>query len=333
MKKKLSIALVLAAMVAGNTMMAYAGEWEKTETGTRYIENGAYVTGWKWIPAYWDYLDLPGEGEWCYYFGEDGYLWTGTTTPDGNQVTGSGSWTCNSYIMNRRDGVVYYGGTDKVYDEVTRRAREETERELREYYASQDVEGGKAVDAWFGYTPDTVPKSSNDFLHGFYGQLTPNQKVEMKNAIIEFMEKYIRDDMSDFEKEITIARWLVDHCEYELRNVTAYQAIVQGKAQCAGYADAFLQMGKACGLEVRYVYNEDHAWNLIQLDGEWYHVDLTYEDSPEKNSYNFDHLQNKYINLDDETIRHISKHQSWDAHGIEANGQKYGREAVAEYLN
>lgn len=28
----------------------------------------------------------------------------------------------------------------------------------------------------------------------------------------------------------------------------------------------------------RYVYNTSHAWNLVRIDGDWYHVDVTWED-------------------------------------------------------
>lgn len=333
MRKKMVTIVSTLMMVVSISMTSLAGEWEKTDEGTRYKENGTYVTGWKWIPAFWEFNNQPGEGEWCYYFGDDGYLWTSTTTPDGNLLTGNGTWIYKTYIMNRRNGIVYYGGTDKVYNEESRRASEAVDKAFNEYRDSQDVEGGKAVDEWFGYEPDDVPKSSNDFLHGFYGQFTPNEKVELKDKITEFMENYINDEMSDFEKEMTIIQWLVENCKYEEGYVGAYNCIVKKKAQCAGYADAFLQMGKACGLEVRYVYNDYHAWNLIQLDGEWYHVDVTYEDPKGKNTYGFGNLTNNYINLDDEQIQKISYHKTWDSHGIEANGQEYGPEAVAEYLD
>lgn len=332
MRKKILALTAAFLLTVTMSMTAWAGEWEKTESGTKYKENGSYVTGWKWIPAFWEYNGQPGIGEWCYYFGEDGNLWTSTETPDGNHVNSGGVWICRRFVMNRRDGIIYYGASDKVYDEEARRAADAFDKELRDYYASQDVEGGKAADEWFGYSPDNVPKSSNDFLHGFYGQFTANQKVELRNAITEFMNEYIRDDMSDFEKEMTIIQWIVENCTYEEGNVGAYNCIIKGKAQCAGYADAFLQMGKACGLDVRYIYNTDHAWNLIQLDGEWYHVDVTFEDPEGNNSYGFGNLYNRYINLDDEQIRKVSHHKTWDSHGIEANGQEYGTDAVAEYL-
>lgn len=42
--------------------------------------------------------------------------------------------------------------------------------------------------------------------------------------------------------------------------------------------DAFLQTAKLCGLDARYIHNSSHAWNLVKLDGDWYHVDVTWED-------------------------------------------------------
>ena len=34
----------------------------------------------------------------------------------------------------------------------------------------------------------------------------------------------------------------------------------------------------ACGIESQYVANADHAWNIVNLDGVWYNVDLTWDD-------------------------------------------------------
>lgn len=53
-----------------------------------------------------------------------------------------------------------------------------------------------------------------------------------------------------------------------------------------------------------------HAWNKIKLDGEWYHVDVTWEDpimngDPE-NGYGYGNLRNEYINITDSKWRKIT---------------------------
>ena len=191
-------------------------------------------------------------------------------------------------------------------------------------------------DAWEDYSDSSVSHSANDFTTGNYGMMSADEKEEVESAIEDFKDAYITDDMSDFEKEIMIIRWLVDGCTYEKgenwSNSTAFSCIVNGEAQCAGYADAFLQTAKACGLEARYVYNSSHAWNLVKIEGDWYHVDVTWEDPIGSNSYGFSSLRNKYINLEDNQIKGYSSHHTWSPSTIKADGTDYGPAVVAQYL-
>lgn len=180
---------------------------------------------------------------------------------------------------------------------------------------------------------DSVKRGANNPDYGNYSGLTDDEKAELKEKINEFKEQYITDDMSDFDKEIMIIKWIVENCTYAYNNPTAYNCIVEGKAQCAGFADAFLQMAKACGLTARYVSNgEDHAWNLIKLDGDWYHVDVTWEAPGAHTAYGFGGLENKYINLTDDEIRRYDHHKIWNEQP-KARGTKYGHDYVTEYLN
>ena len=59
------------------------------------------------------------------------------------------------------------------------------------------------------------------------------------------------------------------------------------KSVCAGYAKLLRALGKAAGVEIRYVpgdarhsgwevTGEPHAWNAVEIDGEWYLIDATW---------------------------------------------------------
>lgn len=69
----------------------------------------------------------------------------------------------------------------------------------------------------------------------------------------------------------------------------AIGVLVDGKANCQGYTDAFYMLGRMCGFNVgRIIGNKgEHAWNWIEFDdGRTYCVDTTKgDDSVEKNIY------------------------------------------------
>ena len=58
----------------------------------------------------------------------------------------------------------------------------------------------------------------------------------------------------------------------------------QGAGICQGYALLFYTMAKKAGLNVLYVSadvhnsNEGHAWNMVSVDGKFYHIDVTWDD-------------------------------------------------------
>lgn len=61
-----------------------------------------------------------------------------------------------------------------------------------------------------------------------------------------------------------------------------YGALAEGKAVCDGYSRAFQYLLGCLGIESYVVYGEEkgggHAWNLVRIDGEYYHTDLTWDD-------------------------------------------------------
>lgn len=97
----------------------------------------------------------------------------------------------------------------------------------------------------------------------------------------------------EIERERWIHDWLCDRVTYrgaadELsdniydRNCSAIGAVLDGQANCQGYSDAFYMLGAMAGLTVNIqigVAGGNHAWNVIRLDGKWYILDVTFDDS------------------------------------------------------
>ena len=79
----------------------------------------------------------------------------------------------------------------------------------------------------------------------------------------------------------------------DLRSI--YGVFVNKKAVCAGYAKAFQYLLNMCGIECTYVTSDSHAWNLIKLEGDYYHIDVTWgdgsdtkKDKPQIDTVNYD---------------------------------------------
>lgn len=100
---------------------------------------------------------------------------------------------------------------------------------------------------------------------------------------------------SELEKAIALHDYLAINCEYDYENLlaqntgtgavparsfTAYGAFVDKIAVCQGYALAYKLLCNKVGIECYMVTSDalNHAWNLINIDGEYYQVDVTWDD-------------------------------------------------------
>ena len=117
---------------------------------------------------------------------------------------------------------------------------------------------------------------------------------------------------NDFEREEYINNYIIDNCRYDEEAAEnndvqgnendAYGALVDGKAVCEGYARAFqLLCNKAnidCVLLSGTADSDNHAWNGVKISGDWYQIDVTWNDTDGENNY----AENDYFNLTDDLM-------------------------------
>lgn len=109
--------------------------------------------------------------------------------------------------------------------------------------------------------------------------------------VFERMDKplaFIDEGMTDVEKVLLIHDYMCINLMYaerntdvpEYHNIMGY--ILEGKTVCEGYAKAFQYYMNKLGIPSHIVLGdvegESHAWNEVQIDGQWYMVDVTYDD-------------------------------------------------------
>ena len=92
--------------------------------------------------------------------------------------------------------------------------------------------------------------------------------------------------VTDFDKVKAVNEYIALNTTYSTEASTsvhaAYTILNEGKGVCQAYALLAYRLLKEAGLEAYYVSGEGknvpHAWNLVKVDGEWFHLDTTWND-------------------------------------------------------
>ena len=128
------------------------------------------------------------------------------------------------------------------------------------------------------------------------------------DAAVEQILSGLDSSMTEFEKELYLHDVLAGMVTYEFTDNAhnAYGALVEGKAVCEGYAEALQYLLQRAGIQSFIAtgssinpgtgVGEAHAWNYVRIDGQYYHVDLTWNDQDE-------YLFHAYFNQTDAIIQ------------------------------
>lgn len=93
--------------------------------------------------------------------------------------------------------------------------------------------------------------------------------------------------MSDLDKVILVHEYIVTHTYYEKTSTAmgcAGGILGDGHGLCTGFSRAFNAALKYLGVETCYASSNDmnHAWSLVKIDGQYYHVDCTWDNTTEE---------------------------------------------------
>ena len=93
---------------------------------------------------------------------------------------------------------------------------------------------------------------------------------------------------TDLEKVFYVHEWLVQNIAYDREHLSddvqddhnLRGALLEGTAVCDGYAKTYALTLRKLGITGVLVTSKDigHAWNMVELDGNWYQVDCTWDD-------------------------------------------------------
>ncbi len=156
------------------------------------------------------------------------------------------------------------------------------------------------------------------------------KKLAQYDAVINYIIGGMQPNWSDLEKVLYVHNYFVTHSVYDesLAIHDAYNLLVNGTGVCQSYTLAFTAIMHKLGIACTSVLDasDHHTWNLVEINGNYYHLDLTHNDpvgnsegevdyshfllSSEsmKNCYSLGYQENE---AGEEVLVKVYNHQEW----------------------
>lgn len=118
---------------------------------------------------------------------------------------------------------------------------------------------------------------------------TPEEINQINTIADKIIADNITDNMTSKDKIKAIHDHIINNTDYDqlkTKNIedttyksnTAYGVLVEKYGICSGYSDTMAIFLNKLNIINYKISNDQHIWNLVFLDGQWYHLDLTWDD-------------------------------------------------------
>ena len=201
---------------------------------------------------------------------------------------------------------LYYGFVE--YDDSIR--MEVQEEDLKDVFTAVLYDNPDMF--WVDYEYDYMVYSDSVAFSPKY-RLTEDEVKTMQDSVNDKIDEIMTEVNkldSDYEKELYIHDYIIENTEYDISTLekmgdTVYSVLVSGKSICEGYARTVQILLDKLGIE-NYLVTGDtesdgeilpHMWNIVNIDGDNYHLDVTWDDLNDE----FDTVY-FYFNVTDEYI-------------------------------
>ena len=142
---------------------------------------------------------------------------------------------------------------------------------------------------WLFFVGSNFTYSINSLgnIENIYPEYT--MSLEERDAAFEFCLKkiekilfYMPSGMSEFDGVLYLHDYICQNFEYDesYESRDMYSMLKLSRGTCQGYAYLFLELARRVGILSDVVYSDSmrHIWNCVKIDGEWYYIDLTWDD-------------------------------------------------------
>lgn len=145
---------------------------------------------------------------------------------------------------------------------------------------------------WLGHSYYGTTKSDGSEVSvGTMKSLEVEDIPDMAKELEEAAEKVVAEipaGSDTYEKVLYVHDYIVNNTEYDFAGAkatsaqlchSAYGCLVDGLAVCEGYAKAFVYIMNMLDIESGICTGTNHAWNYVNIDGEYYWLDATWDDN------------------------------------------------------
>lgn len=109
-----------------------------------------------------------------------------------------------------------------------------------------------------------------------------NDIILLNSKVNEIINNEIKNNMTDIEKIKTIHDYIINNSYYLKNDETqvgkANHILLNGYGLCTSYTDAMALFLSKFGINNYKIATDDHIWNLVNINSNWLHLDLTFDD-------------------------------------------------------
>ena len=136
-------------------------------------------------------------------------------------------------------------------------------------------------------------------LSSYYSPQELVQKQSEFNSKVNDIISPLAGGISEYDLELYFHDYIIDNCQYDFdaaeyvnsdelgdkyaESFTAYGALINGRAICQGYTEAMGYLLSCVGIESSQITGKsqegNHIWNSVKIDGDWYQLDVTWDDT------------------------------------------------------
>lgn len=139
---------------------------------------------------------------------------------------------------------------------------------------------------------------------------TPEEITTITNKVEEVASTLINTQLSTIDNIKNIHDYIINNTKYDsnrtdnniinYKSDIAYGPLIEGYGICGGYTDTMQLFLEKLNIKNYKIATNNHIWNAIYLDNQWYHLDLTWDDPVTSN--NTDVLEHNFFLINTEEL-------------------------------